>query len=229
MPIEPEKAAHLPIETQHLSPHRNQNAYLISDAMINALCGKFLNNEKVVFSEIKTRDEFEKVLQLRLKVYAHSNAYLLQELNAGQDDFESRSVVYAAWVNDQPIATIRLTPYPFETLRHLDELSLAQFLGDDYKTDYLEWSRLLVDSDFHDHRVMPALLIYAGMKVLTSSTYTQYFGFTKPVVRRLFRKFNIQNEIKSFSIPSRDNNDYHLLKGSFLEDFWRLADNGFML
>ena len=226
----------LPLETKHLSTAQANLSTVdkITDAMINTLCVNLVREKNVEqqqntlrFSEVKTEDEWLKVISLRLKVYGEKNQYMLNELTSGTDEHESRSSVYAAWLNDIPIATIRLTPYPFETMKYMEENKLVQFLGNDYRDNYLEWSRLLVDPDIKIIRIMPALVVYAGIKAITNSPYKKYFGFTKPIVRKLMRKFCIASDTLEFSIPARDNNKYLLLKGDFSHDFWRLVEKGF--
>lgn len=224
----------LPVATKQLSKTviETSHQYAMTDAMINALCKNLVNadnnkSKAIYFSEITTATDFKKIIALRLKLYEQSNPYLLDALQNGTDDLESRSVVYAAWIDHEIVATIRLTPHPYETTQFIAAEKLAQFLGENYQHQYLEWSRLLVDPNARNLRVMPALLVYAGMKVLTSTQYTQYFGFTKPIVRKLMRKFSIENESLSFTIPERENNSYLLLKGNFSTDFWNLSRKGF--
>jgi hypothetical protein len=205
------------------------------DAMINTLCANLIHEkksalqDKLYFTEVNTIGEWSKVIDLRLKIYQKTNQYMLNELTSGTDSYDARSSIYAAWIGDVAVATIRLTPFPFETMKYINEEKLMQFLGHDYKETYLEWSRLLVDPDTKNIQIMPALLIYAGMKALTNSHYKRYFGYTKPLVRRLMQKFCIENDMLEFSIPSRNNNKYLLLKGNFLRDFWNLVDKDFSL
>lgn len=226
-----------PILTEKLSNSellvKNPQTDELIEAMINMLCCHLIREEDskiqgtLRFNEVKTPAEWSKVIDLRLKVYQKTNQYMLNELVSGTDEYESRSSVYAAWIGDAPVATIRLTPYPFETTKYIEEEKLIQFLGEDYRETYLEWSRLLVDPDNKIMRLMPALIVYAGMQALIKSHYKKYFGFTKPIVRRLMQKFCIAGDTLEFSIPSRENNHYLLLKGDFLTDFWRLAHKGF--
>lgn len=206
----------------------------VTDKIINLACKRLINEKiedlaDVRFSEVKTDQEWNQIFDLRVKVYQSTNPYMLNELTAGKDSDEERSSVYAVWFKDVPIATIRLTPYPFETLKYVEEKQLGAFLGEDYKENYLEWTRLLVDHDFKIPHVMPALLAYAGMKVLTGSGHQKYLGYTKPIIRRLMKKFNIDSETLEFTIPSRENNRYLLLKGDFYNDFNALANKCFLL
>lgn len=119
------------------------------------------NSQKICFSEVVNEEELEKVMELRRKVYNKTNQYMLNEFDSAIDTFENRSRIYAAWLDGSPVASIRLTPYPFETMKFIDEEKLSQFLGYDFKENYLEWSRLIVDADIKNPAIMPSLIVYA--------------------------------------------------------------------
>ena len=76
---------------------------------------------------------------------------------------------------------------------------------------------------------MPAMTIYAGMKVLSETPFQRYFGYSKPLIHRLFKRFLIPEETVEVRIPERFNRKYLLLKGSFLNDFNTLAEKNFQL
>lgn len=137
----------------------------------------------------------------------------------GIDEFDGHSTIFAAWDGDDPVATLRLTRYPYETLNYVPESYLSQFLGDRWRSEYLEFSRLVVSPNFRSHRVSHALATYAGLKVLTCTGYRKYFGYTTPLVRRLLSMFRFEREVLEFQIPSRGTHSYLLLRGDFGGDF----------
>jgi hypothetical protein len=122
--------------------------------------------------------------------------------------------VYAAFLGDVAVATIRATAYPYETLDHMKEADLSGFLGLGWKTDFIEWGRLLVDSTYAKMRLTPALITYAGLRLLTLTPYRSYFGYTKPHVRELVSRFPIDSDTMRFKIPSRGDHDYLMTKGT---------------
>lgn len=205
----------------------------IACQLLNVLCKHIININKlefknIEFSKVTTKNEWESIVNLRLKVYHKKNRYLLDEMKSGVDNYDSRSYIYAAWINAQPVATIRLTPYPFETLKFISEPNLANFLGENYHADYLEWTRLLVDYSVKIDHLMPVLVTYAGIRTLIETEYRNYFGYTKPIMRKLLSKFYISNRTIEFTIPSRQGNNYQLLKGNFAKDFQFLLEKQFL-
>lgn len=176
----------------------------------------------ITFLRVSSENDYQKVLKLRLDVYGNTVQYMLKQIDAtGSDEYDKEAYIYAACLNDKVIASTRLRPLPFETTRFLSSDRLKQFLGDETCTHYLEWSRLLFDTNNNVPGITRALTIYAGLDILEHTHYTHYFGYTRPIVRRLFSKFEIHSDTLSFTIPERGEHEYHLLKGSFINDFYK--------
>jgi hypothetical protein len=171
--------------------------------------------QQVRFCEVTTPEDWRRVRELRLRCYKVSLPYLLDVLEPdGSDRHDRHSFVYAAFLGDVAVATIRATAYPYETLDHMQEADLAGFLGRGWKTDYIEWGRLLVDSTYAKMRLTPALITYAGLRLLTLTPYRSYFGYTKPNVRELVSRFPIDSATMRFKIPARGDHDYLMTKGT---------------
>lgn len=169
----------------------------------------------VRFREVTSDEDWRSVRELRLRCYPMRLPYLVDVLAAdGSDRHDRHSFVYAAFVDDRAVATIRATAYPYETLDYLGEAELATFLGDGWKTDYVEWGRLLVDHRYGKLRLTPALITYAGLRLMTLTPYRNYFGYTKPNIRSLLSRFALERDTLRFQIPSRGSHHYHLIKGS---------------
>jgi hypothetical protein len=169
----------------------------------------------VRFCEVTSDDDWRRVRELRQRCYPVSLPYLVDVLEPdGSDHRDRHSFVFAVFVGDRAVATIRATTYPYETLDHVEEVELAGFLGAAWKTDYIEWGRLLVDRGYSKMRLTPALLTYAGIRLLTLTPYRHYFGYTKPNVRELISRFAIERDTLRFQIPSRGSHHYLLVKGS---------------
>ncbi len=178
------------------------------------------DGNELIFSQITSNHEWEQLGLFRLKHYAHKNTYMLTELNKhGFDKYDLDSKVYAARFNGNIIATIRLLEYPFETNYFINDDALSQFLGPQYRKEYVEWTRLLIQPNSPVKFILPALLIYAGMKTLTSYLPHKYFGYSTLTVKRLFSRFQLSNEKLTFTIPRRGEQAYTLLKGDFISDF----------
>lgn len=167
------------------------------------------------FCEVTTAADWRGVRELRRRCYPASLPYLVDVLQPdGSDRHDRHSFVYAAFLGDRALATIRATTYPYEVLDHLGEVELAGFLGANWKTEYIEWGRLLVDRGYSKMRLTPALITYAGLRLLTLTPYRSYFGYTKPQVRRMISRFAINQDTMEFQIPSRGSHHYLLTKGS---------------
>ena len=173
------------------------------------------------FSEVIDDKTWKAVLATRLKVYNKRVSYLLSELDSnGQDELDCNSFVFVAWWNDQVVATVRANLYPYEALKYLDEQQLAHFLGNKWKSEYIEWGRLVVDDSYHLNGIMPGLIRYAGLRLLFFTHYRFYFGYTRSGMRRLLWNFQTSQEDIKFSIPKRGEQIYSLFKGQFASDVW---------
>ncbi len=172
----------------------------------------------VRFGEI-TADEWPAVRAMRLAVYEKRLPSLLPALDErGQDALDPHSFAFAAWLNGRPVATIRATPYPFETARYVDERTLGAYLGGDWRREYVEWGRLAADSAAANKRIVPALITYGGLHLLLNTPYSKYFGYTRRRVRGTFDGFRVRSDSLTFQIPERGDHDYLVLKGDLSLD-----------
>lgn len=188
---------------------------------LNAL----LAQKSIRMARVTAEADLQDVSELRLRVYESNLPYMISQLSQnGQDDYDHRSFIFAAWYESKIVASIRLTPYPFESLTFLPQEKLESFLGTAWQSDYLEWSRLMVDSSLKVKGLMQQLIIYAGIYTLQHTTYTRYFGYSRPIVRRLFAGFHLAKEKLSFNIPKRGEHAYELLKGSFIQDYLQVRE-----
>lgn len=181
---------------------------------------------KLEFRQATSKEDLRQVYQFRVQQYAHALPYMLDELNdEGMDDFDHHSYTFGAWWNDRVVGSIRLTPHPFETPSHVAEGQMAEFLGEKWRSQYLEWTRLLVDASAPIRRLMPALIVFAGIHVLNQTTYRRYFGYSTTTVARLFRRFAFTESAHRFSIPRRGSHSYVMLKGEFTQSLCHLLDS----
>lgn len=179
-----------------------------------------LAQKNIRISRVISDADMQAVTDLRLKIYENNLPYMINQLNEnGQDNYDQCSYIFAAWYENQIAASIRLTPHPYESLTFLPSEKLENFLGSSWQTDYLEWSRLMVDSTLQVKGLMRQLIIYAGIYTLQHTAYTHYFGYARPIVKRLFSGFKLAKEKLVFNIPNRGEHDYELLKGSFIDDY----------
>lgn len=170
------------------------------------------------FYPVRTPEQWEGVLRFRLEQYEKRLPYMLHELGPdGTDALDARSTTFAAQWNGDVVATIRLTPHPYETSQYVSEDSLTRFLGEAWDSSYLEWSRLLIDGEAPIRRLMPAMLVYAGLHVLSSTRYSHYFGYASLRVQPVFARFRMTADTETFSIPKRGDHAYALLKGDFAD------------
>jgi hypothetical protein len=169
----------------------------------------------VRFCEVSDVEDWRAVRELRMRSYPVSLPYLSNVIDAdGSDRHDRHSFVYAAMSGGRAVATIRATAYPYESLDHLSAQALGGFLGAGWQTDYVELGRLLIDNECNGLRLAPALITYAGIRIMALTPYRKYFGYTKPGVRDMLSKFSIESETMRFTIPSRGSHHYLMTKGS---------------
>jgi hypothetical protein len=169
------------------------------------------------FGEVTVRD-WADVRRMRRRVYEESLPALLAELDDhDQDRYDAHSFVFAAWLDGEPVATVRCTTFPFETLRYVTSDALGGYLGADWERDYIEWGRMAMSRAHRGRRLMPALITYAGIRLLTETPYHKYLGYTRAHVRARLGGFRIDPDSLTFRIPDRGDHEYALLRG----DAWR--------
>ncbi len=183
-------------------------------------------SDDIQFGKISSDEEWRQLGQFRQKNYQAKKPYMMTELNEdGKDCFDAHGQVYAAWLHDEMVASVRLCPHPFETEKLLTLDRVESLLGKNYRKDYLEWTRLLISAEIKMPYLLNALIVYAGMQTLATTHYRYYFGYSTLLVRRLFRHFKVTNTNLGFNIPHRGNHQYILFKGSFLEDMYSLMNS----
>ena len=179
--------------------------------------------DDLIFGKITSKKERDELGVFRLNNYWKKKPYMLNELDQqGFDSYDDQGSIYAAWLNNEMIASIRLCYSPFESNHFLSDTALKNFLGDHYQNEYLEWTRLLIRPNHHIPGLLRALIIYAGIKTLQERHYHKYFGYSTPIVKRLFSRFQLSHQLLEFKIPKRGNQIYTLLKGDFAVDFLNL-------
>lgn len=178
------------------------------------------NGPHLSFGIVSSDEEWRQLGIFRLQNYNHTKSYMLNEINEnGLDQLDDLGTIYAAWLNNEMIASIRLCRYPFESNVLLQDETLKHFLGHGYRDEYLEWTRLLIKPHRLITGLLPAIITYAGMRTLANQSYHKYFGYSTMVVKRLFSRFQLSNQSLAFTIPKRGTHQYTLLKGDFAFDF----------
>jgi hypothetical protein len=195
--------------------HRARWVHAVAQGLANCVVQK-PRTETLRFGLVKTPEELAAVGRMRLRVYRAKLPYLLQELaEDGTDAHDAHSFVFAAWREEQVVATFRATRYPYETLRYVPEPELSGWLAEGWNTDYIEGGRLLVDAGPGINRLTPALITYGGLYVNWLTPYRKFFGYSRPHVHRAFDGFLMEKSPLSFQIPHRGTHSYVLLKGDF--------------
>lgn len=203
----------------------SNNVKLVDTISSMYALNNLLAQKNIRMARVTTEADIRDVTKLRLKIYESNLPYMISQLSEnGQDDYDHRSYIFAAWHENKIAASIRLTPYPFESLTFLPQEKLEMFLGIEWQSDYLEWSRLMVDGSLKVKGLMQQLIIFAGIYTLQHTTYTRYFGYSRPIVRRLFAGFQLAKEKLGFNIPERGEHAYELLKGSFIQDYMQVRE-----
>lgn len=218
-------------QVSHASPDRFDEAPVYDQAVlplsvfVSRLIAAPRATGKLSFREATSKEDLCQIYQFRIQQYARALPYMLNELNdEGVDDFDHHSYTFGAWWNDRVVGSIRLTPHPFETPRYVPDEHMAEFLGEQWRDEHLEWTRLLVDASAPIRRLMPALIVFAGVQALTRTPYRRYFGYASTKVARLFRRFAFTASTYQFSIPRRGPHGYVMLKGEFTHSLHHLLE-----
>lgn len=219
------------IQASHASPGRFDGAAAYDQAVqpLSVFASRLLAapraTGKLEFRQATSKEDLHQVYQFRVQQYAQTLPHMLDELNdEGMDDFDHHSYTFGAWWNDRVVGSIRLTPHPFETPSYVADGHMDEFLGEEWRSQYLEWTRLLVDASAPIRRLMPALMVFAGVHALTRTTYRRYFGYASTKVVRLFRRFAFTESAHRFSIPRRGPHSYVMLKGEFTQSLFHLLE-----
>lgn len=206
------------VEPPHEAASRwERSVHAVLETVANAVVRK-PRAERLRFGLVKTPEELAAVGRMRLKVYREKLPYLLKELaEDGTDGYDAHSFLFAVWRGEQVVASIRATRYPFETLRYVPEPELAGWLGRDWKSDAVEWGRLVADTPEGFRRLTPALLSYGGPYLGCLTSHRQCFGYTRHETQRVYRGFRGQQHPNPFHIPHRGEHAYVLVKTQFLK------------
>jgi hypothetical protein len=223
----PDLALPLPVTAlREYCPEEETNQHRVSGPLSDLfaqMVARPREQGRLLFHEVHTPGAWNEVKRFRLEQYRRALPYMLDELGPdGSDDLDSRSCTFAARWNGEVVATIRLTPHPFETSRYVPEEVVAGFLGSRWRDEYLEWSRLLVDMEAPVRGLASSIIVFAGLRVLFSTPFRGFFGYATTEVQQVFAKFCVATHTETFSIPRRGPQRYVLLKGDFVEvlDQW---------
>lgn len=207
--------------------HKPASSFIMH-ALLSELSNQFIRGHEspVKFGIVDTEEQWESVKKIRLQIYSEGSPHLQHLVNAtGSDDYDHNSFVFFASYHNHIIGTVRLNRYPFEVLKFIEEPKLEAYLGLELFDQYLEVSRLAVDSKHGLTGVSNALVIYASLMTACSTQYKFYLAYSHPKLKERVFRFKQHQEMLSFQIPERRATDYVLFKGVFWEDFSELITN----
>lgn len=179
----------------------------------------------VRFSVVDSAAKWAQIRMLRLNTYTGPLAYMRNMVSAdGVDSYDARSVVFGAWVGEEPIATVRLTAWPFELATLISAERLAAFVPEERRHETLEFTRLISIKRPGLSRVMPGLIMYSGLTLAMNTGCRYYIGYTKSDFSKLFNKFMCDTDSESFTIPIRGDHRYSIINGEFRKDIHSVID-----
>ncbi|MCG8417353.1 MAG: hypothetical protein MJE77_05345 [Proteobacteria bacterium] len=197
------------------------------DLLINTFAGQMLSCDEGPaprFCVLTSPQDLAELDAFRRRQYQRLLPYMLPTLERDrQEGYDERSWVFAARYNGQIIATARMTPHPFESMDHVAPAAMHSFIGEDLQHTYVEYSRVVVSPDITVHGLMAGMLTYAGLRMLTTTSYRKYFGYASARVAPKFQQFGVDTADFQFTIPSRGDHVYTLVKGDFLHGFQLLV------
>lgn len=197
-------------------------SHIIMHALLSDLANQFVSGaaEPIRFGLVKNEETWREVREARLRIYQEGSPHLLQLVDAhGTDNYDSNAFVFYARYQQTIVGTIRLNRHPFEVMKFIDIEQLAGFLRPSWQQQYLEVSRLAVETVPGLTGISNALVVYASLITACSTQYKCYLAYSHPKLRDRVFKFQQRKEMLRFRIPERRNIDYVLFKGIFWEDF----------
>src|SRR4051812_23815750 len=128
--------------------HKPASSFIMH-ALLSELSNQFIKGHEspVKFGIVDSAEQWESVKKIRLQIYSEGSPHLQYLVNAtGSDLYDHNSFVFFASYHNHIIGTVRLNRYPFEVLKFIEEPKLETYLGAGLFDQYLEVSRLAVDS-----------------------------------------------------------------------------------
>jgi len=172
------------------------------------------NNEKFYFDKVRlgsdmNEDELEEIKSYRSSQFKDSQDYLIpksyiEKMKDRRVDNYSYQFIARSKVDNSIIASMRLTPWPFESSDYVQT-------SDDYK-EYLEISRLIVKEK--GLGIGKKILIYAGNHAISKTNYTGFVAICKEDRLGMFASFGLLSK-KIFKIQNRGDSPYHFISSSF--------------
>lgn len=183
------------------------------------------SEKNIIIKQVVSSKELADVTAARDRFYKQRRNYLASvfTINTDSDDLDQYSYIYAAYNSDNEIVgTIRLKPHNYEIDQYIDEKTLESFLDKDFRKDYLEISRLVLDQKYTRTGLTEALITYAGLMTSLLTNYTRYFAYARPEIKDSSFNFLFDSGSLVFNIEDRGLHNYELFKGSFTKDFSRI-------
>lgn len=177
-----------------------------------------LSSKNVKIRQAVSPSDFQKVSEARIRMYSQRKRYY-QTLfgdSTGLDEVDYRSFVFYLMDGDKIVGVHRVTPAPYEVSKYIPGEMLTSFIGLDYKEHYVEFSRLVVDKDFHMEGAVQALGCTVSALITINTQFSKYITYAKPRLKE--SSFDmIGDDGLYFEIPERGAHIYSLYKGNLLE------------
>ena len=171
----------------------------------------YFNFCTVVSGSELSQKELEKIELFRRQMYQLKHRYLIPSNKIEierEREIDKRSyhlIVYGS--NQEIVASVRMTPYPFEITSVLGESKTKDY------DRYLEISRLICRNP--KSGIGNKLLIRAGLFAIRNKNYDGLVAICKSEKINLFQSFGLKT-IHRFKYECRGNTEYHFICSSFL-------------
>jgi hypothetical protein len=209
------------VRAAHLRSILKDNGTRFFERILGRIAHGICGTDQIRIAQIDDPAALEKLWAARLTMYRQRDSYLDKLTNAdGSDDLDSCSYLFAAYLGDTIIGSVRLTPPPFEASKYIEREKMQAFLGTENFDQYLEMSRLVIDGTCRIRGLSRALIVYAGLLTSLSTRYERYMAIARPEIAKRSFSFLLESDKLSFRIPERGDHEYNLIKGSFAADFY---------
>jgi hypothetical protein len=190
--------------------------------IIQTIC----DSKDIDIRQIATYEEYAELKKSRLRMYSERDSYYDKLIEADGGEFhDANSYLFAAYYGGEIVGSIRLTTYPFEVCRYVDNASLALYLERNFENRYLEMSRLVIARKCPVRRLSRALIIYSGLITSLLTNFEKYIAIARPEVKKKSFQFQLESDALQVQIEERSKHPYELIKGSFVSDFYVIMSN----
>ncbi|MEL7486218.1 MAG: hypothetical protein AAGJ87_03260 [Pseudomonadota bacterium] len=199
------------------------NAERLTRDFLSGLARRICRDTDIQIENIIDEAGYAELRDFRLTQYHRRRGYLPALVRPdGGDDLDRSSYLFLARCDGAPVATVRFCFDSLEVEKYYDGAQLEAFLGPDFRNTTVEVSRLVADPKTAPKGIVEAIVTYGGLAIFFLTQFHSYTAYARSGVRQGAFGFSFDDEREIFSIQSRGDHSYELLRGAFMRDLIRI-------